>query len=241
MLRAVLFDLDDTLFDHRHCAREALSAVHQSHMCFSAIPFDDFVRAHADHLESLHLQVLAGTLDLDAAREERFRRLFQLAGTDGAGAAAAAAFYRERYIAARRPIPGAPALLAGLRADARIAVISNNLLAEQREKMRQCGLDRHVDVLVVSEEVGKSKPDPAIFGVALDRLEVEASDALMIGDSWAADIEGARAAGIAAIWFNPGGLPAPDPTAAVPELRMLEPVGLAIETIHSSYRRANRN
>src|SRR5512145_2613213 len=61
MLRAILFDLDDTLFDHSHGAREALAMVHRSHHCFGAIPFEDFARAHAEHLETLHLQNLEAT------------------------------------------------------------------------------------------------------------------------------------------------------------------------------------
>ena len=63
----------------------------------------------------------------------------------------------------------------------------------------------------------------------------------MIGDSWPADIEGARSAGIAAIWFNPAGLPAPDPSAGIPELQTFEPVDLVVERIFASHRRANRH
>ena len=241
MLRAILFDLDDTLFDHRRCAREALKAVHQAHRCFAARSFDDFERAHAEQLEALHADVLGGRIDLDAARVERFRRLFASADADERHAAAAAAVYRHRYVAARQAIPGAQLLLTRLRRHARIAVVSNNLLAEQREKMRQCGLDGCVDALVVSEETGMLKPDPEMFRIALERVGAQAHEALMIGDSWSADIEGARAAGIPAIWFNPRGLPSPDPAAGVPELRSLEPVDEVAETILASYGRAHRN
>jgi putative hydrolase of the HAD superfamily len=54
---------------------------------------------------------------------------------------------------------------------------------------------------------------------------------MMVGDSWAADIEGARAAGIRSIWFNPSGRPMPEPRADVVELRSLEPVEHAVEVI----------
>ena len=50
-----------------------------------------------------------------------------------------------------------------------------------------------------------AKPDPRIFAIALERLGCAAADAVMIGDSWPADIEGARAAGVRAIWFNRSG------------------------------------
>jgi putative hydrolase of the HAD superfamily len=241
MLRAILFDLDDTLFDHRHCAREALTAVHQAHTCFAAVAFDEFERAHAEHLEALHLEVLDGRLSIDAARAERFHRLLAAAGGAIGDARRAAATFRERYVSARRPVPGAQALLAALQPHARLAIVSNNLLAEQQEKLRECGLDAYVDALIVSEEAGASKPDPGIFRIALERVEASPAEALMIGDSWANDIEGARALGLPAIWFNPGGLPPPDPSAGVPELRTLEPAADVASTIRSIHSRAHRD
>ena len=105
-----------------------------------------------------------------------------------------------------------------------IAIVSNNLLEEQTDKLRLCGFDRFVDDLVVSEEIGITKPDPAIFRFALDRLGVPADEAVMVGDSWAADIVGARRAGIRAVWFNPRHLAPPERDAAVAEIASLTPV-----------------
>jgi HAD superfamily hydrolase (TIGR01509 family) len=231
MLKAVLFDLDDTLFDHECCAREALAAVHESHECFRSATFADFERAHAGLLEELHVQVLAGELDLDAARVERFRRLIERTAAADCSPADAARVYRACYSRARRAISGAQPLLVALRPRVRIGIVSNNVLVEQREKMRLCGLDTLVDALVVSEEAGVSKPDPEIFRVALQRLNAAPDQSVMIGDSWTSDVAGARAAGIPAVWFNRAGRPSPDPDAGVYELRALEPIADAIELI----------
>ena len=231
MVRAVLFDLDDTLFDHRHCARSALEGVRRLHTCFDR--FDDarLEAAHAQILEELHLDVLAGRLDIDSARIERFRRLYGRAGieADTPLAARAAAMYRDQYILARTPVQGAIPLLAAVREHAQVVIVSNNLLEEQQAKLRHCGLDRYVDVLVVSGEVGASKPDPRIFTTALHRADVAASEAVMVGDSWANDIEGARRIGIAAIWFNRTETPPPDPD--VPTIHSLEPAEAVMEVI----------
>ena len=221
-IKAVLFDLDDTLFDHAHCARAALGTVHSSHSCFSSVAFDTLQRSHSTILDELHGDVAVGRVPLDAARIERFRRLYRFAGheADDGLAAATATAYRQAYLDARRPIDGAIDLLEALRPLVRIGVVTNNLLAEQREKLRHCGLDRFVDELVASEEAGVSKPDPRIFELALERLGCTATEAVMVGDSWANDIEGARAAGIRAIWFNRVSVPPPDPS--VPTLRSLD-------------------
>ena len=163
---------------------------------------------------------MIGRVPLDAARNERFRRLFAAAGVTAADdlAQRAASTYRERYAAARRAVAGAAALLRLVRSRARVGIVSNNLLEEQREKLRVCGLDGFIDALVVSEEAGAAKPDPAIFALALDRLGCAAGEAVMVGDSWPADIAGARASGIRAIWFNPRHEPVPDGEAAVSQL-----------------------
>jgi putative hydrolase of the HAD superfamily len=230
-VRTALFDLDDTLFDHRHCAQAALAGVRASHACFEALDQADLERRHAHILEELHLEVLARRLELDAARVERFRRLYQWAGLEAGPelAAATAAAYRDAYVAARREVRGAAALLAAVGRHMTVVIVSNNLLAEQQAKLRHCGLDRHVDVLVVSEEAGVSKPDPRIFEIALARAGGHPDDAVMVGDSWTNDIEGARTAGVRAIWFNPEGKTPPDPGVAT--IRSLEPVGEVLRVV----------
>jgi putative hydrolase of the HAD superfamily len=58
------------------------------------------------------------------------------------------------------------------------------------------GLDRYLDFTLASGEVGLAKPDPALFRLALERGGVAADEALMVGDSLRADVEGAEAAGL---------------------------------------------
>ena len=223
-VKAVLFDLDDTLFDHAHCARTALGTVRASHASLSAIDPLELEHTHSHILEDLHGDVAVGRLSLDVARAERFRRLFRSAGfePDDVLSAATAAAYRQAYIDSRRAVEGAAALLEAVRIRARVGIVTNNLGAEQREKLRDCGLDRHIDVLMASEEAGVSKPDPAIFALALERLSCAADEAVMVGDSWENDIVGALSAGIRAVWFNPHG--EEPPGAGVPVLRALAPV-----------------
>jgi len=222
MTRAVLFDLDDTLFDHHRSARAALAEVHT--VFASSIAFDDFERHHIQYLEEMHVEVLAGRVRLDDARRERFRRVFAALGLsiDEDTVDAVASAYRDGYTVARRATEGAVELLAEIRRYARVGVVTNNLLEEQQNKLQYCGLASFVDALVASEDVGVSKPDPAIFRIALERLGAP-QDAVMVGDSWHADIAGAHAAGIRAVWFNPQRLPRPLPHLEVDEIYALMP------------------
>jgi putative hydrolase of the HAD superfamily len=235
MLRAVLFDLDDTLFDHSGCARSALDAVRERYDCFACVEPERFERRHGELLEELHFRVLAGEIGIDVARIQRFRRLFESAGVaaDDALASAAAAAYRERYLASWQPVAGAIPLMRALRNRVRVGVVSNNLLLEQQEKIRYCGFDRYLDAIVISEDVGVTKPDPAIFEIALRRLGCAAHEAVMVGDSWQTDVAGARAAGIRAIWLNRRGLPPPEPWDVI-QVPALEPVGPVLDAIFTA-------
>ena len=223
MTQAVLFDLDDTLFDHRRSARAALTEVHRVHA--PDADFTAFEQHHAHYLEEMHIEVLAGRIGLDDARRERFRRVFVALGLPLAerDVDAVATAYRRGYMSARRAVDGAAELLAALRPYTRIAIVSNNLLDEQRDKLAFCGLAPLVDQLVVSDEVGVSKPDPRIFDIALARLGVGPGQSVMVGDSWENDVRGAAAAGIRPVWFNQGRSARPLTPPDVAEIHALAP------------------
>src|SRR5688572_12442301 len=124
--KAVLFDLDDTLFDHRRSSRTALAEVHRIHG--RGTDLDAFEREHTVSLELMHVEVLAGRIGLDEARRERFRRVFSALGVSVTPAEvdAAASAYRSGYMVARRALDGAAELLLALRPHARIGIVTNN-------------------------------------------------------------------------------------------------------------------
>lgn len=228
--RSVLFDLDDTLFDHSHATRHALAVLQAGEPALRAWTAAELERRHGELLEELHREVLSGRLSIEAAREVRFRRLLNAAASVGLArrrSAALARLYRQSYEEGWRAVPGANELLAALKqAGVSIVVVTNNLTAEQRAKLAGCGLDVHVDHLITSEDVGVMKPHARIFDVALAAAGVTAHEAVMIGDAWHIDVAGARAAGLRAVWLNRLGAASPDPS--VPELRALEP----LEEVH---------
>jgi len=231
MVRAVLFDLDDTLVDHRDASRAAIAGVRDRFHALQRVPLDDLVAQSTRLLDQLHRAVALGTLAVDTARVERYRCLFAYAGVNGdADAPEAARTHRALYSKHRRPVQGALELLQALSPRVPIAVVTNNTLAEQNEKLSTFGLARHVAALVTSEEIGAAKPDPRIFAAALARLQCAADAAVMIGDSLVNDVQGALAAGIAAIWFDRSGEPSPV-DLAVSVLTSFEPAADVVRCI----------
>jgi HAD superfamily hydrolase (TIGR01509 family) len=113
------------------------------------------------------------------------------------------------------------ALLEALRARGlKLGLVSNAFdpPALLHRDLDQLGIAERIDVAVFSSEVGRRKPDPAIFERALETLGVEAERALFVGDSLAADIGGPAALGMhtcQAVWFRADD----DPAAAEPDFQ----------------------
>ena len=91
----------------------------------------------------------------------------------------------------------------------RIAVVSNSD-GTVAEELVTAGFDGMFETVVDSHLVGVSKPDPRIFAIALERLDVPASSTWYVGDSPHHDIGGASAAGLARVYLvDPLGLHQP--------------------------------
>jgi putative hydrolase of the HAD superfamily len=228
----VLFDLDDTIFDHTHATHGALRELQSFEPALSGWEIDALHREHGAILEELHVEVVYGRMTVEAARIERFRRLLEPGAASDAAARAvtAARCYREAYERAWQPVAGASELLRALKeAGVWVGVVTNNIVSEQRKKLDRCELGISVDALVTSEEVGVQKPAVEIFLVALAHAQASPEQAVMIGDSWMHDIEGARAAGIRPVWLNRTGAPSPDQSVA--ELPSLLPTDAAVRAV----------
>lgn len=220
---AVLFDLDDTLVDFQYSRRCGLRVIQELLPALAPVPLEELELVHDEHLHANYLRTLGGGLSADAARLERIRSLCCRYGhepDDRAVVRAAAAYTRAQQSNARL-VPGARGLLDALRGRVKIGVVTNGPSAGQRGKLER--FDIHPDAVAISEDVGATKPAPAIFRFALARLGVAPERTTMIGDSWENDVLGALGCGMAAVWLNRYRLTCPDTALAV-EIRGFEPV-----------------
>ena len=124
----------------------------------------------------------------------------------------------ERFGAERRArhelLPGAREMLDDLGVDHRLAVVTNGAPCLQREKLAGCGLTGRFDAVVVSGDLGTRKPDPAVFRRALELIGARPDEAVMVGDSPERDIAGAHACGIRGILLSAREAVAGTPSAA---------------------------
>jgi putative hydrolase of the HAD superfamily len=99
--------------------------------------------------------------------------------------------------------PGAIFILEALKPHYALHIITNGFRDVQHFKMKTSGLLPYFKTVTDSSTVGKKKPDPEIFNHALKIGGVSSSEAVMIGDSLEADIEGALNVGMHAVHFMP--------------------------------------
>lgn len=229
MRRALLVDIDDTVVDWIGPARDAVMSAVATHPALAGSDPEQLANRFLEIVEETHALWLSGELSVEELRAERIRRLVADSGTadlEPGEAEELATAYREAYLAARRPVPGAVELLTEVhRRGARIVAVTNNLVAEQEDKLRHAGMRHLFDGLVISEAAGVSKPDPAIFEMALQLAEASPDEAIMLGDSWANDVMGATGSGIAAAWLDRTGTGVPDTSIRVLALTSLQPAG----------------
>lgn len=210
MLRAILFDLDDTLYDLKahwmRCLRIALTDVSRVTSC------DLEMLVHRALTAKIWINQLPDFLHAQGITDQG---LIEDAFTR----------YRDIWFDTLTLDPDAPALLTALGARHRLGLVTNGPSWSQRPKIKRFDLGSYMHAIIVSEEVGVAKPDPQIFHIALNALAVVPGEALFVGDSPENDLRGAAQAGMPAIWVNRHGatLPAdiPQPLAVVDGLRDL--------------------
>jgi putative hydrolase of the HAD superfamily len=205
-LEAVLFDAGGVLvgLDYAFIA-EAAGA--------RGLAVDHATLAHAEaaarHAIDAAASARGGVQGSDATRvPSYFESLMRAAGADDTGARRIAwdlrAEHRKRSLW-RVPLPGAADTLAALRsAGLRTAVVSN---ADGRVTrcLTELGLAAHLDAILDSYVEGVEKPHPEIFRRAVSRLGVAAARCAFVGDIYAIDALGARAAGIAPVLVDATG------------------------------------
>jgi len=104
--------------------------------------------------------------------------------------------------ARQRLLTGARDLMMTLAATHSLALLTNGAPDLQREKIAASGLEPFFKAIAVSGEHGIGKPEPEIFHRLLSELGVSADEAVMVGNSLERDITGARNAGIRSIWIR---------------------------------------
>ena len=190
MCRAIVFDLDETLYRERRFMLSGFLAVaHMVERLFAVPAAEAFAllrRALARGQRGTALQELCVRFGLPAQTVGEFRAL--ILG------------HQPRL---RLPRESA-AVLSKLRRDWKVGILTNGPAETQARKVAALGLVRKVDAIVYASDTGPGKPDPASFETVLDRLDARASESVFVGDDPWCDVFGARWVGMKTIRIHRG-------------------------------------
>jgi putative hydrolase of the HAD superfamily len=205
-IRAVLFDLDDTLLDTRNSMEAALAATCDLALDSSSGLTQEGIReAYYAVSEELRWQQEAGCLSFTTERAmdlHRWREIAMRCEVAPAYADTLSAHYYGCRLRNYRLFPDVPERLPQLLNCFQLALMTNGQSDLQRKKIAVVALDRWIPRAYISSEVGARKPDPRFFCHALAELGCEPHVAVMVGDSLPHDIAGAAALGIRTVWVN---------------------------------------
>jgi putative hydrolase of the HAD superfamily len=195
--KAILFDLDDTLWP---IAPVILLAEQTLHAWLAEHAPRVAERYTIDALRQARLELLAQRpefqFDLGALRRAGLMDAFDQAGEDLAKVEHAMI---EFFAARNAVIPYDDVLPGLLRLKGRVLVGS---VSNGNADLQTIGLSHHFKVSVAAHQLGTAKPDAAIFHAACRELGVAPADAVYVGDDILLDVQGAQRAGLRAVWMN---------------------------------------
>lgn len=215
----VIFDLDDTLFNHTYAMEQAIA---QWAQVLGDTRAPEIVVKEWQRIElEVYPRYVSGELTLQGQRRERLRQyLPHFADAPDVVLDASFADFLDHYEAHWSENTGACATVHQLLQDGKqVAVLTSGARAQQAKKMHTLGINVADVPLYALEDVPVPKPDPTVFTFVCDQHRVRPDQALMVGDSLTADIDGALAAGLHAAWFTTHGTGAPPNAAQICDLR----------------------
>ena len=202
-----LFDLDQTLLDFHASEYKALGIVLESNgLSFS----DEIYQAFKAYNKSLWLDLEKGTITRPELFTKRFRYIFEQCEGDATNLDPLK--INDDFIQTMSVngvlMDGALEFLRRVKEsipDSRIYIASNGATINAKGRIASTGLDKYIEYLFISEDMGVTKPDAEFFDICLNRIAEPGTSCIMIGDSLTSDMMGAKNASIDSVWFMPSG------------------------------------
>jgi putative hydrolase of the HAD superfamily len=197
----IIFDADETLFDFKKSERQAL----KNAMLDLNIDYDEnyHLKIYSDINTAIWKQFEEGLITQEKLKVERFKRLsekldiqfdeFEFANS-----------YMEHLANASFLFEDSISLVKSLSKDYKLIMVTNGLKYVQDNRIRKSEIADFFENIIISEEVGVSKPNAKIFEIAIKNTKyTDKSKILMVGDSLSSDIQGGINFHIDTCWYNP--------------------------------------
>jgi putative hydrolase of the HAD superfamily len=201
-IQAVLFDLDDTLLDHRGAEKAALKDLYNEFDIFSSTTPEELVETYHRINKGLWDKYGKGHIDRDALQRLRFEETLSALRLDSSLYEETGDYYIQAYRNHWEWKNGAAEALETISSNFDVGILTNGFAETQKLKIEQFGLSDIAEHLVISEETGFLKPQPEIFEHATSLTNNRPEEILYIGDSYTSDVIGGRAYGWKVAWYT---------------------------------------
>ena len=218
----LLWDVDNTLLDFDYSQRASLEQCLRS---VGVVMTEEILADYAGINDRFWKRLERGEVTREELLPGRFVELFAHLGIQGVDPDVFHGQYEEGLGHIFRFRENALDLCRSLRGRVRQYLVTNGTVRVQRTKLGISGLDRIVDGVFISQEVGADKPQKAYFDYCLAHIpEKNRERILIVGDSLTSDMAGGTAAGIPVCWYNPKGLALPADVTVDYEIGRLDQV-----------------
>ncbi|MCZ9346080.1 HAD family hydrolase [Streptomyces sp. TRM76130] len=204
-IEAVVWDVDDTLFDYTTADREGMRA----HLVAERLldrygTAEEALTRWRAATDAQWARFAAGEVDFVTQRRDRTRVFLGRPELTDTEADDWFDRYLAHYEAAWALFPDVLPVLDALAASHRHAVLSNSSLTVQDRKLRVLGVHDRFEAILCAAELGVSKPDPGAFRAACEALSLAPHQVAYVGDHPEIDARGAAAAGMLSVWIDRG-------------------------------------
>lgn len=202
MYKAIILDLDDTLYDYKRINKQALHHLTE-YTCkrYHIAPkrFEEVLTQ-----AKMDTKSLLGNTGSSHNRILYFQKALEYLGEKPIeGALDMYEVYWSYMLEHMVLRSGAKEMLQYCQEkNIRIGICSDLTAHIQHRKLRHLGIGSYIDAIVTSEEAGCDKPAPVMFQLILNKLSVKADEALFIGDDFGKDVAGACSAGMTGVWLR---------------------------------------
>lgn len=204
MYKSLFIDLDDTLWAFSENARDSFMETYDKYgleRYFNS--FDHFYEIYKKRNLELWKEYGDKKITKEELNRQRFLYPLQAVGVNDEELAKA---YSDNFFqlipTKSKLMPYAKEALEYLSNRYRLYILSNGFRELQSQKMKSAGIYHYFQKIILSEDIGVHKPYLEIFYFALSATQSELKDSLMIGDSWEADISGAKRAGMHQAYYD---------------------------------------
>ena len=204
----LFFDLDHTLWDFEANSEATLREMFDSYQLARFFnDYDDFHAKYEVHNLYLWAQYRRNKVDKKTLNVQRFYLPFSEVGFDDLIVAQQfAKDYLDICATKTLLFPNALEVLKQLKERYQLHIITNGFKEVQNKKLDNSGLRPFFTNIFISELIGVQKPDKYFFEYSIKSSHANPKECLVIGDSWEADIMGAKKAGLDQVFFNTKGV-----------------------------------